>query len=243
MTDETGFDTRELERALGHVFRDRALLRRALVHRSWAHEHGEADHNEPLEFLGDAVIGFLVAERIVRRRPELDEGAMTRLRARLVNTRALADQARRLGLGKALALGRGEELTGGRDKDSLLADAFEAVIGALFLDGGVRAARRFVNRIVAKEIDESRSGRGGQRDAKTALQELAQARGWPLPAYHVIAEQGPDHARRFVVEVRLPGGRSGRGEGSSKKRAEQRAARAALEAISGTASDTAHGQG
>ncbi len=231
MQDGPNDRTADVEAALDYRFRDPALLRRALIHRSYAHEHGVAEHNEPLEFLGDAVLGFLVAERIVRRRPELDEGEMTRLRARLVNTQALARQARKLGLGRALSLGRGEEMTGGREKDSLLADAFEAVVGAMFLDGGVRATRRFVTRIVGGTIDGAASGRSGQRDPKTELQELVQARGWPLPDYRVVGQQGPDHARRFLIEVALPNGIVGRGEGTSKKRAEQRAARHALERL------------
>lgn len=213
---------------LGHRFRKLALLHQALVHRSYAHEQGGTLHNEPLEFLGDAVVGFLVAERIVRRHPELDEGAMTRLRARLVNTRALADRARRLGIGEALLLGRGEDRSGGRNKNSLLADGFEAVVGAVFLDGGVRAARALVNRVFADDLDAAPEGVTRSRDPKTALQEELQGQGQGLPEYRVASQQGPDHARLFVIEVVIGGAVRGVGKGSSKKRAEQEAAAAAL---------------
>jgi ribonuclease-3 len=218
-----------VEEALDYRFRDRTLLRQALVHRSWAHEHGEERNNEPLEFLGDAVLGFLVAERIVRRRPDLDEGGMTRLRARLVNTRHLALEAEALGLGDALLLGRGEELSGGRTKHSLLADSFEAVLGAVFLDGGVRAARRLVWRLFGAFIDEV-AGTSGRRglDPKTELQELLQARGTSLPVYRVLEASGPDHARHFRVAVLVGDEICAEGKGSAKKRAEQAAAAAAL---------------
>lgn len=221
----------DVEAQLNYTFKDSAILRQALVHRSYAHERGDELHNEPLEFLGDAVLGFVVAERIVRRRPDLDEGAMTRLRARLVNTRSLADEAKRLGLGEALLLGRGEERTGGRDKPSLLADALEAVIGAVFLDGGVRAARTFVMRLFARAIEET-PGRGARsRDPKTALQEFLQARGLALPVYSLSGQEGPDHARAFVIEVIVDGRVLGLGRGTAKKRAEQEAAAIALDKL------------
>jgi ribonuclease-3 len=221
-----------IQSAIEHEFRDLSLLRQSLVHRSWAHENATDLHNEPLEFLGDAVLGFLVAEEIYRSRRDLDEGGMTRLRAKLVNARHLASLASRLELGDALYLGRGEERSGGREKASLLANAFEAVTGAVFLDGGVRAARRLVKRLFADDI-RSRAGAGRTRDPKTELQELAQARGWALPEYRVSEIVGPDHDRTFTVEVALDGEIVARGSGRSKKRAEQACASRALDELRG----------
>ncbi|RMG45247.1 MAG: ribonuclease III [Acidobacteria bacterium] len=217
-----------IEEALGYRFRNVANLERALTHRSWAHEHGTAEHNEALEFLGDAVLGFAVAERIVRKRPDLDEGAMTRLRASLVNTRSLAREARALGVGEAMRLGRGEEMSGGREKASLLADTLEALLGAVLLDGGIRPVRAIVARLFGTRIEAAAARRAANADPKTRLQELAQARGWPLPRYRLLHERGPDHAREFVVEVLVNGEVAGRGVGTAKKRAEQRAAEEAL---------------
>lgn len=222
-----------IERSLDYAFADRELLLRALTHRSYAHEAPCGGHNEPLEFLGDAVLGFLVAERILRRRPDLDEGGMTRLRSSLVNAGSLAAEAARIGLGRALLLGRGEEGSGGRGKASLLADAFEALVGAMFLDGGIRPVRSLVRRLFGERIDGATS-RFGAGDAKTELQELFQSRGWVLPRYRLVEQSGPDHAREFVVEVVGGGHVSARGAGTSKKRAEQAAAAAALEEIRGT---------
>ncbi len=220
-----------LEAALGYRFKDPALLHQALVHRSYSHEKGEEKNNEPLEFLGDAVLGFLVAELIVRRRPELSEGAMTRLRAALVNTRYLAKLGLDMGLGSCLLLGRGEDSSGGRAKPSLLADGVEAQIGAIFLDGGIRPVRSFVRRTFAGQIDAADAKKGRALDPKTALQEYVQARGWPLPVYETVEALGPDHARHFVIAVHVQGHEQARGRGSSKKRAEQDAARDALEAL------------
>lgn len=217
-----------IEVALEYTFADPALLHQALVHRSYAHEAGEPLHNEPLEFLGDAVLGFLVAERIVRHRADLDEGAMTRLRASLVNTGSLAEEGSRIGLGDALLLGRGEENSGGRQKPSLLADGFEAVIGAMFLDGGIRPVRRLANRLWSRAIASAPILGERSSDPKTELQERVQARGWQLPRYRLVDQRGPDHAREFVVEVVVNGTILGSGTGTSKKRAEQAAATAAL---------------
>lgn len=217
-----------VEACLRYSFRDKELLHQALVHRSYAHEAGLKTHNEPLEFLGDAVLNFLVAERIMRRRPELDEGEMTRLRASMVNARHLAREAVELGLDRALRLGRGEENSGGRTKASLLADAMEAVIGAVFLDGGIRPARSLILRRFGPLIEKAPAQGAKNTDPKTRLQETAQANGWELPVYRLVEEHGPDHAREFVVEVLLKGECRGRGQGSSKKQAEQIAAAAAL---------------
>ena len=220
-----------IERALGYAFRDRALLERALTHRSAAHESRVAGHNEPLEFLGDSVLNFLVADRIVRRRSDLDEGAMTRLRASLVNTHRLAKEAARLDLGRAVRLGKGEERSGGRQKLSILADTTEALIGAIYLDGGIRPVRSLILRLFGPEIDSAGTRPAGNWDPKTRLQELVQARGIVLPEYRLVSESGPDHSREFVIEVLVEGEVIGRGSGSAKKRAEQAAASEALRAL------------
>ncbi len=223
---------RHVEEAIGYRFKNPALLRRALIHRSFSHEADHPENNEPFEFLGDAVLGFVVADRIVRKREELSEGEMTRLRASLVNTHALAEEARRFGFGECLLLGKGEENTGGRSKPSLLADAFEAVIGAVLLDGGIRPVRRILTRLFADRIDKARTTtRSMSADPKTRLQEEAQRRGYDLPVYELVEERGPDHSREFVIRVLVHGKALGQGVGSSKKRAEQAAAKKALQGI------------
>ena len=222
-------ETSQLERALDHRFKRSDLLRQALTHRSYAHEHGDVPYNEPLEFLGDAVLGFLVAERVYRRRPPLNEGQMTRLRSVLVDADSLAALAEDFGVGEELLLGRGEEATGGRTKKNILADAFEAVVGALFLDGGIRPVRRLVARLFGDAIADA--DHDAHTDAKTELQEYSQAQGWSLPEYRLAEQRGPAHAREFVIEVAVNGHAFGCGAGSSKKRAEQTAARAALAAL------------
>jgi ribonuclease-3 len=220
-----------IERALGYSFRDRGLLELALTHRSAAHELRTTGHNEPLEFLGDAVLNFLVADRIVRRRSDLDEGAMTRLRASMVNTHRLAKEAVRMDLGRAVRLGKGEERSGGREKLSILADTTEALIGAIYLDGGIRPVRSLILRLFGPEIDHAGTRPAGNWDPKTRLQELVQARGIVLPEYRLVSESGPDHSRQFEVEVLVDGQVIGRGAGSAKKRAEQAAASEALKAL------------
>jgi ribonuclease-3 len=215
-----------LEERLGHRFADAALLGQALTHTSLAHESvGELPHNEPLEFLGDAVLGFLVAELLHRRDPAGPEGAKSKARARLVSAASLARRAEALGLPALLRLGRGEEKTGGRAKAALWADAFEAVIAALYLDGGLAAARAFVEAEFARDLNP---GALADHDHKSALQERLQARGEPVPAYRVAAEEGPSHRRRFRVECVIAGAVVAVGEGTSKKAAQQAAARAAL---------------
>jgi ribonuclease-3 len=221
-----------LEERVGHRFRDRALLQRALTHSSRANEDlsGATRHNEPLEFLGDAILGFVVAELLHRRAPEGPEGEKTRARARLVSRLHLARHAEELGLGELLRLGRGEERTGGREKRALWADAFEALVAALYLDGGLAAAQRFVARRFGPELDSTRAL--GERDHKSALQELVQGRGQPAPRYEVVSEE-PAAGNRRLFRVRcMVGGRAlSVGEGPSKKEAQQQAARAALQAI------------
>lgn len=228
---EPSFESEELERRLEHRFAEPELLRQARIHRSYAHEMSEEHCNEPLEFLGDAILGFLVADQIVRERPELDEGGMTRLRSALVNTRSLAAEAEKLSLGQALLLGKGEDLSGGREKPALLADAFEAMVGALYLDGGMPPVRRLVERLFSERIAGWPAREGIQADPKTRLQEWCQSRGWDLPQYLVVGEEGPDHSKHFVIEVLVQGEPVGRGEGTAKKRAEQTAAAKALERL------------
>ena len=220
-----------LEKRLGHSFRDLRLLDRALTHTSHAHEAGEeGGHNEPLEYLGDAVIGLVVAEMLHRRDPEGAEGKKSKARAHLVAARSLARRADTLGLPALLRLGRGEEKTGGRQKQALWADAYEAVVAALYLDGGLEAAAQLVH----KDFVDSLSGAataGMAVDAKSVLQEVLQARGESVPEYVVVAEEGPDHRKQFRVRCVVAGAVSGEGVGYSKKAAQQEAARRALEAL------------
>jgi len=224
-------DLDELEAALGHRFSDRRLLERALTHRSWAHEAGRpvADAYERLEFLGDALLGFLVSHRLWKDDPAAPEGTLTRRKQAVVRTDALARAARTLGLGQALRLGRGELRTGGRAKPSLLADVFEAVLGAIFVDAGIRASRSFVTRHLGRAIDSTRELAEVADDYKTRLQERVQARLRSTPAYRIVRKSGLAHAPRFTAEVRVDGRVLGVGKGSSRKQAEQQAAREALD--------------
>ena len=225
-----------LQEAIGYRFRDRGTLEHALTHRSRANEDvtgGVAD-NESLEFLGDAVLGFVISERLFAAFPDRDEGQKSKMKAALVSTPALARQASRLGLGEHLLLGRGEEKTGGRRKRALLADGYEALIAALYLDGGMDAARAFILREIEPLLDEVAGAVTIGDDHKSALQEVLQGRGDPLPEYVVTAEDGPAHRRLFTVEVRVRGIVLGEGEGRTKKDAEREAARKALDGISGT---------
>lgn len=218
-----------VERHLGYRFQDRDLLRLAFVHRSWANEQGRNENYERLEFLGDAVLGMVTAEWLYRQHPELPEGHLSKRKAVLVSRAALARHARRLGLGEELKLGVGEEKSGGRRKNSLLADAFEALLGAVFLDGGLEPARKLVMPLLERRDDEREHRR--RLDAKTRLQELAQARGWDLPVYELVGEEGPDHDKTFHVECHVRGRLQGRATGGSKKEAEQIAAARALDAM------------
>jgi len=220
----------ELQRRLGVSFRRPALLARALVHRSYRPDGDEHCSNERLEFLGDAILGHVVAEHLYHAFPEWDEGELTKLKAAVVSEPTLSDAARRIGLGRFLVMARGEDQSGGRERPSLLSDALEAVIGATYLDRGLRATKELVLRMLREpmatlERDEQR------RDFKTLLQELTQGRHKQPPVYRVIAEQGPDHDKTFVIEVRFGRHLLGKGEGKSKKEAEQRAAQAALKDV------------
>ena len=220
-----------LESRIGYRFRDRGLLEQALTHRSRAAEDvsGAAD-NESLEFLGDAVLGFVIADTLFREFPDWDEGEKSKTKASMVSTFALAKQAERLRLGDHLLLGRGEEKTGGRRKQALLADGYEALIAAIYLDGGIEAVRGFITREFNSLIANARRlGAGGQQDYKSGLQELVQARSQPLPEYRLLGTFGPDHEKRFEVEVLVGGETLARASGPSKKEAEQEAARMALE--------------
>jgi ribonuclease-3 len=224
--------TADLEKALG-VTVDAGLLERALTHRSFAYENGGLPHNERLEFLGDAVLGLVVTDALYRDHPDLPEGQLAKLRASVVNMRALASVARSLGpggLGAHLRLGRGEETTGGRDKASILADALEAVLGAIHLDQGPEAAAGVVHRLFDPLMADA-ARRGAGLDWKTSLQELSASMDLGAPDY-VIAETGPDHQKAFTAIARVHGEALGEGAGSSKKEAEQKAAERAWNALS-----------
>ena len=222
----------ELEKKLNYTFRDQALLGEALSHSSYANEHRTAHlrSNERLEFLGDSVLGFVTAEFLFAQHPDLPEGDLTRIRAALVCEQSLYEVARKLDLGRYLKLGRGEEAGGGRTRTSILADATEAVFAAVYLDGGIGAASTLIHRVLLdaerEEVVEER-----RRDYKTALQELVQRQADQALTYHMVGEEGPDHNKTFVAEVRLNGAPLGTGSGHSKKEAEQAAAKTALEAL------------
>jgi len=221
----------ELESVLGHQFRDPRWLIQALTHSSRIPERAADDtseDNEKLEFLGDAVLELLVSEELVRAFPAWREGELSKSRARLVNATALSQAAQRIGLGLHLRLGRGEEKTGGRSKPALLADAYEAVIAAIYLDAGLEAARQFVRRTLVDGSMAIEAERLGHTDHKSALQEYLQSRGSPPGTYHIISETGPDHEKTFCVEVRIAGDVTALGKGRTKKEAEQAAAVAVL---------------
>jgi ribonuclease-3 len=224
-------DLGPLEARLGHRFADRALAEEAITHSSYAHELGKGAHYERLEFLGDAVLGLVAADFLFARHRDHPEGELSRSKADLVSAASLAAWAEAIALGEILRLGVGEERAGGRAKGSLLADVVEALFGAVYLDGGFEAARALVTRYLDWAIERPAAARSA--DAKTRLQELAQARGWELPAYAVIEEVGPDHDKRFTVEVRLQGGVAGCGTGRTKKSADQAAASEALARLLG----------
>jgi ribonuclease-3 len=222
---------RSLEDRLGYHFADLSRLDQALTHTSFANEglSERPAHNEPLEFLGDSIVGFMMADLLHRQDPAGPEGVKSRTRALLVSTPSLARRAQELGLPDLLRLGRGEEKTGGRQKASLWANTYEAVIAALYLDGGFDVAFRFVAAEFAPDLQRVREL--PVIDAKSALQEELQARGEPLPEYVVLAEEGPSHKRRFKVQCVLRGEPLSEGEGTSKKEAQQAAARLALDRL------------
>ncbi len=220
-----------LERRIDHTFEDRDLLVRALSHRSYANERGgDAADNEVLEFLGDAALGLVVSDLLCARHPDMSEGDMSKLKSYLVSAETLGRLADELGLGDFILLGKGEEKTAGREKNSILANALEALIAALYLDGGLEQASRFVLGRVEPLLGTAIAPAQPTHDFKSTLQEAVQAFGRPLPRYEVVAEDGPDHDKIFHVEVTVGRDRA-RGKGRTKKRAEQRAARQILDTL------------
>ena len=220
----------KLEQGLGYTFQNKALLENALTHSSYANENRERHlpDNERLEFLGDSILGFVVAEYLYRNFPDKPEGELTRIRADLVCERNLAEAAATIELGSYLLLGHGEEQGGGRKRDSIVSDAMESVIAASFMDGGFAAAKEIIDRLILSNIPK---GRPRNFDYKTAFQELVQRKKDQQIHYELTGESGPDHDKHFEVEALLNGRAVGRGVGSSKKRAEQAAAEAAIEKL------------
>ena len=221
---------KDLENAIGYRFSNITLLQNALTHSSYANErwHDGLRSNERLEFLGDSILGMVVAEHLYKNFPDRPEGELTRMRADMVCETSLAEVAAKLDLGKHLLLGHGEEQGGGRTRASTLADAVESIIAASFLDGGMAAAEGIIRRFVLCNVP---TGKLHNADYKTALQELVQQKKNQVLTYTLVGESGPDHDKQFFVEVALNGQVIGKGSGSSKKRAEQDAARAAIEAL------------
>ncbi len=220
-----------LEEKLGYQFQDPSLLENALTHSSCANEsRGKLQSNERLEFLGDSILGMVVADHLFRTCPDLPEGELTRTRAALVCEESLVEVAQELDLGSYLRLGKGEEAGGGRSRPSIQADAVEAVLAAVYLDGGIGSARKIIRRyILTREVERYQS----PKDYKTALQELVQRESGQVLKYRLTGSEGPDHNKRFFVEVDLNGSPVGAGSGRSKKEAEQMAAKAAIEKLGG----------
>jgi ribonuclease-3 len=215
---------RLLQKELGYTFSDPALLERSLTHISYNREKS-GGHNEVLEFLGDAVLDLAISDLLIRSYPDRMEGDLSRMRAALVNSAVLAEKAAALHLGRVLRLGKGEERSGGRNKESILAGAFEALIGGVYRDGGYEAARVLVERYFARDAKEKTLG---LQDYKTRLQEISQMLFHALPTYRLVSESGPDHAKRFMTAITVGGKVLAKGEGRSKKQSEQEAARKAL---------------
>ncbi len=231
----------ELEAAIGIAFRDKSLLTRALTHRSYLNENSNLPYldNERLEFLGDAILDFVVAEHLYRACPEMSEGQLTSIRAALVKGDALARFANEIGLAAHLLISRGEDAAGGRARTPALAGAFEAVIGALYLDQGLAAARAFIARFVLPAAERVHR-EGLDRDAKSMLQELSQAHLQKTPQYRLVETRGPDHAKEFTIQVCLGDRVYGQGAGRNKQMAEQEAAQVALEVLQGEISKQDH---
>ena len=218
-----------LEEKLGYTFQDRSLLENALTHSSRANEsRGTLASNERLEFLGDSILGMVVADHLYRNHPDLPEGDLTRTRAALVCEESLVQVAHDLGLGEHLRLGKGEEAGGGRNRPSIQADAVEAVLAAVYLDGGIGSVRKIIQRFI---LSREMAGLTQPHDYKTALQELVQRESGQVLQYRLTGEEGPDHDKRFFVEVTLNGTPIGSGSGRSKKEAEQMAAHAGIQAL------------
>lgn len=221
----------KLESKIGYTFKNQALLELAITHSSYSNERGQGRQgcNERLEFLGDSILGYFTAEYLFHRYPDKPEGEMTKLRAELVCEQSLAHVAEKLGLGAYLRLGHGEELGGGRARPSINADAVEAVLAAVYLDGGAQAAKKYVYDLILTGADAA--AREGSHDYKTILQEQVQRGGASSPTYRMAGESGPDHCKVFYAEVLIDGAVCGSGEGRSKKEAEQSAARDALKRL------------
>ena len=242
--DQPGAQGAGLAERLGWHVHDQRLFAQALAHRSWCAEHSGREPNERLEFLGDAVLGLIVTDYLYRSYPDLPEGELAKARAAVVNSASLASTARELRVGDALLLGKGEDSSGGRLKPSILADAMEAVIGAVYLDAGYAATEEMVLRLLRERLSGAAKG-PGEEDYKTRLQELCAQTYDELPVYRVT-DSGPDHAKVFAAEVMVGGRSRGRGQGRSKKQAEQMAARDAwfaLEASAGDGGTPGNGQG
>jgi ribonuclease-3 len=233
--DQLSFEDRlsQLEEKIGYFFRDRSLLRRALTHRSFANEQPDPrpQHNEALEFLGDAVLEFIVSSWLLELFPSLSEGTLSKMRAYMVSAVNLQKQAAKLQLGNYLLLNRGEEKTGGRNKSALQVDAYEALIAAIYLDRDVEAAKEFVRREFAIALDDIDPQNLTNTDYKTALQEKLQSLGLPTPQYAIVESLGPDHNRIFQIELRVNGHCLATGEGTTIKSAHQAAARSALDSL------------
>ena len=239
-------DLSSLETAIGHQFRNRKLLERALTHSSHVHERSAVDKtgfgdNEQLEFLGDSILGFLISEALLDALPEASEGRLSKLKAHMVSAIHLYGVAEKLDLGRYLQLGRGEEMSGGRTKRTLLVDALEAVIAALYLDGGIERTRQFVKTYIAGDPAVTAMFSPDQppatlADFKSALQELARARHLPLPRYIIVKEAGPEHSKTFTIEVRVGKDWMAQADGYSKKNAAQNAARLAFEQLAANSS-------
>lgn len=224
--------TNSLKERLGIPFRDDKLLEAALVHRSALNERKDGvESNDRLEFLGDAVLGMVVAEELYRANPSLSEGSLTQLRARIIRWDTLAGAARRISLGEFLVLGRGEEKSAGRMRASNLAGALEAVIGACFLDGGIDSARQLIVKLLEEDLVDAASS-DSSIDSKSRLQQVSQTRWGQTPEYRLVTSQGPGHNKTFTVDVVVSDRQLGRGQGSNKKQAELEAARQALESLS-----------
>ena len=227
-------DLETLEGALGHSFKDRKRLERALTHKSRVYEknlQSVLDDNEQLEFLGDSILGFIVSELLVAAHPDYPEGRLSKLKAHLVSASHLYEVAQTLELGDHLLLGRGEERSGGRLKPALLADALEALIAAVYLDGGIDAARNLISRHVVADFEPPEQGGPALLDYKSALQEMTQAMKLPQPRYSIVEERGPEHAKTFLVEVRVGRAWISQAEGLSKKSAGQKAAQLVLQQL------------
>lgn len=229
----------ELQELLGHTFKDLDLLLRALTHPSYANEEPSARHNQRMEFLGDSVLGLAITTELFERFPQRSEGQLSRLRSALVREETLVVRAEAIKLGPCLRLGRGERKSGGRFKHSLLADAYEAVLAAVYLDADFEAAHKVIVRGFEETFQQIASG-NHSRDFKTRLQELIQSRTDARPRYSIVSSDGPPHARRFTAQVTVDDDVLGEGQGMSKKAAQQDAARRALEGLTASSEETAH---